>query len=137
MPDDLQMGRTEEYALAYAKEWAQLPPQHLRVALKSLEPMMLRHHELALTREKNKHRMDLLGLVAGFVVSLVSLGAAAVFGFRGDYWMAGIMLSPSVFAVTKLFVLRKSNGDDMRRVSSALGAVTQPGGPPPLSPPQA
>ncbi|MER5938897.1 hypothetical protein ABT121_16420 [Streptomyces sp. NPDC001928] len=133
MPEEMELGRAEELALSYAKEWAQLPPQHLRVALKSLEPMLLRQHELALMREKNRYRLDLLGMIAGFIVSLASIGGAITFGFRGDYWMAGIMLSPSVFAVTKLFVLRKSEKGDIRQSGAALQAVTQPGGPPPAA----
>ncbi|MGP2440714.1 hypothetical protein [Streptomyces sp. JW3] len=102
------------------------------MALKTLEPVMTRQHELAVMRERNRHRLDLLGLVAGFLVSLGSVGGALVFGLHSDYWMAAIMLSPSVLAVTKLFVLRKSDAKDVRAAGSALGAVTQPGGPQPL-----
>ncbi|MEV5849362.1 hypothetical protein AB0M32_46125 [Streptomyces sp. NPDC051985] len=130
MPDEIEMGRTEELALSYAKEWAQLPPQHLRVALKSLEPMLLRQHELAVMREKNRHQLELLGLLAGFAISLASIAGAIGFGIHGDFWMAGLMLSPSVFAVTKLFVLRKSDKNDMRHVGAVVQGLTQAGGPP-------
>ncbi|MDT0405923.1 MULTISPECIES: hypothetical protein [Streptomyces] len=131
MPEPLEFEDTEELALSYAKEWARLPPQHLRVALKTLEPVMMRRHELAVMREQNRHRLWMAGLLAGGVTSLGSIGGAILFGLLHDPLMAGVMLSPSVFAVTKMFVLRKSEKSDMRAARSALGSVTQQGGPPP------
>jgi hypothetical protein len=35
-----EISSPEQFALSYAKEWAQLPPAHLRVAIKALQPMM-------------------------------------------------------------------------------------------------
>jgi hypothetical protein len=130
MPEETEMGRTEELAVSFAKEWAQLPAPHLRVALKAWENERKRQHDLALVRERNRNRLDLLGMVTGFVVSLASIGGATVFGFRGDYWMAAIMLGPSLFAVTKLFVLRKSEKGETRQVGAALQMVAQSGTPP-------
>lgn len=122
----------EAMALSYAKEWAQLPPQHLRVALKTLEPTMQRQHDLLVIQARQRYILDLVGLISGFIVSLASVGSAFFFGLSNNYVMAGVMLSPSVFAITKILILRRSDKRDMRAAGVALAAITQPGGPAPL-----
>jgi hypothetical protein len=115
----------EELALSYAKEWAQLPPTHLRVALKQLEPMMVRQHELMIARDKRRHVLDMIALCGGTFISVCSVVAAFYFGMDKNYPAAGIMLGPSVLAMAKLLVLRKSDTKDTRAAGAALNAVTQ------------
>ncbi|WP_159052333.1 hypothetical protein [Streptomyces longwoodensis] len=115
----------EELALSYAKEWAQLPPAHLRVALKQLEPMMVRQHELMVARDRRRHVLDMIALCGGTLISVCSVAAAFYFGLENDYVMAGIMVSPSVLAMAKLLVLRQSDAKDSRAAGAALNAATQ------------
>lgn len=129
--DDLLSGRGGDVA-ATMTAWANLPAAHLKVALDFWSGQLKLDHEHRAMREKNQNRLNVMGMISGIVLSVASIGSAIGFGIVHDYWMAGIMVSPSVFATLKLFVTRKSDKMDVRAAGAALGAVTQPGGPQPL-----
>ncbi|WP_405542751.1 hypothetical protein OG478_13690 [Streptomyces phaeochromogenes] len=129
--DDLLRYRNDD-VIATMNAWKDLPPAHLKLALKFWNDRMKADHELRLVKERNRNRLDVMGLIAAFVISGASVGSAIYFGAMHDYWMAGIMLSPSVFAIMKLFITRKAGKADLKASGSALGLISQQGGPPPL-----
>ncbi|GAA2567195.1 hypothetical protein GCM10010424_06330 [Streptomyces lienomycini] len=120
--------------------WIDLPPAHLKVALGFYGEREKRDHEYRIAKTErdqeiqrlevlNQHRLDVMGMMAAFVISVASVGSAIYFGARHDYWMAGIMLGPTVFAIMKLFITRKADKSDLKAAGGTLGAVTQQGSP--------
>lgn len=122
----------DEDVVAALNAWKDLPAAHLKVALNFWSERMAADHELRVMKEKNRNRLDVMGMVAAFLVSAASVGGAIYFGTVHDYWMAGIMLSPSVFSIMKLFITRKAEKADLKAAGAALGVLGQPGAPPPL-----
>ncbi|MFF3458968.1 hypothetical protein ACFYXH_32555 [Streptomyces sp. NPDC002730] len=121
-------------------QWAQLPPEHLNVAMKALEPELARQHqreleqarlEAADAKDARAHRLYLGGLIAGFLLSTGMLTGAVVVGVNGQAWLAAMLSGPSVLSLAALFVLRKVDAGAARQSAllhqSALGAGTQPG----------
>lgn len=127
MSDDSSID-PEGLALGYAKEWSQLSPAYLRVALKSLEPVLARRQDMLMTQMRQKYRLDVMGLVAGFIVSMASIGGAIYFGTQREYWMAALMTGPACFAVTRLFVLRRADAMDLRNLGMSLRGIDPHGG---------
>jgi hypothetical protein len=147
--------------LEIAMQWAELPAEHLQVALKALEPQLRREHELRMEQEKavqklelermrlsskevqakRSHALFMAGLVAGFVVTIGMLAGAVVVGVQGHVWLAAMLSGPSVLALAGLFVLRKTDTAQMGAVQrsqrSALNAAqqVQPPVDPAVSPP--
>ncbi|MCX5604909.1 hypothetical protein OOK29_42975 [Streptomyces phaeochromogenes] len=130
--DDLLRYRSDDDVIATMNAWKDLPPSHLKLALQFWNDRVTADHELRMVQEKNRNRLDVMGLIAAFGVSAASVGSAIYFGAIHDYWMAGIMLGPSVFAIMKLFITRKAGKTDLKAAGSTLGVISQPGGPPPL-----
>ncbi|MEU6401062.1 hypothetical protein ABZ867_29310 [Streptomyces cinnamoneus] len=125
-----------------AMQWAELPPEHLRIALKAMEPQLARDHELMMEQvrlsaqaqsEGRVHRLYMGGLIAGFGVVAGMLSAAVIVGIHGQAWLAAMLAGPSVLSLAGLFVLRKVDAGaskDVSRVTrSALGAASQAGTP--------
>ncbi|MDV7215221.1 hypothetical protein [Streptomyces prunicolor] len=127
--DDLLPGSGED-VVAAMNAWKDLPAAHLKVALSFWNERMAADHELRMTRERNRNRLDVMGMVAAFVISISSVGSAIVFGAIENYLMAGVMLGPSVFAIMKLFITRKADKADLKASGAALNVISQPGGPP-------
>ncbi|SDM50010.1 hypothetical protein [Allokutzneria albata] len=59
------------------------------------------------------------GLWAGFTVAVGSLTAAAIVGVNGQPWLAALFAGPSVLALAKLFVIRRADAEDARRITRA------------------
>ncbi|MEU2674809.1 hypothetical protein ABZ622_39465 [Streptomyces sp. NPDC007164] len=140
--------------LEIAVQWAELPAEHLQVALKALEPQLRREHELRMEQEKavrklelerlrlaaeeaqakRSHSLYMVGLGAGFIVTLGMLTGAVIVGVQGQAWLAAMLSGPSVLALAGLFVLRKSDSAQVQTVArsqrSALNAAQAPPGPP-------
>ncbi|MFE7072654.1 hypothetical protein ACFU96_21485 [Streptomyces sp. NPDC057620] len=130
--EDLLRYRSDDDVIATMNAWKDLPPAHLKLALQFWNDRVTADHELRMVQEKNRNRLDVMGLIAAFVVSGACVGSAIYFGVMRDYWMAGIMLGPSVFAIMKLFITRKAGKVDLKASGASLGVVSQPGGPAPL-----
>lgn len=128
MPDPGDASR----GLQIAKMWAELPAEHLEVSLKALEPELQRDHEyrtlLARNEERHRARLErqlekrrahvryLCGLWAGFTIAVGMLGAAVFMGLHQQPWLAALLSGPSLLALAKLFVIRKSDAADARSV---------------------
>jgi hypothetical protein len=112
---------------------AQLPPEHFKLALKTVEAEMARRHELQLERERSRvreaadartHALYAWGLGAGFVVALGMITAAVLVGLQGHVWLAAGLSGPGVVGLASLFVLRRLDSRALRHVA----------GPPPNGP---
>jgi hypothetical protein len=146
--------RHQQTGLEIAMQWADLPVEHLQVALKALEPQLRREHELRMAeqatlqhlelervREQSKetaarrsHTLMLAGLIAGFVLSAGMLVGAVVVAREGHIGLATMLAGPSVIALASLFVLRRSDAGQTRAVSQSQNAAIQSAAPP-LPPP--
>lgn len=126
-----------------AKQWAELPAEHLKVALEALEPQLQREHEAQMEHMRlsaqeaeatRTHRLYLCGLIAGFVVTIGMLVGAVVVGSNNQPVLAGILSGPSVIALASVFVLRRNDAAQMRAVArahqSVLNSATSAGGAP-------
>ncbi|MEU1619516.1 hypothetical protein ABZ479_19740 [Streptomyces sp. NPDC005722] len=128
--------------LELALQWAQLPSEHLEVALKALEPQLVREHEHNMevlrlqTQEadaRRSHILYLIGLVAGFVLCAGSIAGAVTVGLAGHEWLAAMLSGPSILALATLFVLRRTDNAQTRAVAQAQRqALTALGQLPPL-----
>jgi hypothetical protein len=105
-----------------ATEWAKLPPEHLQMALKALNPQLQREHEVRLeqirisaqsAQQIRQFRIQLYSLWAGLTISLVMLGASVYVAVNDQPWLALAFSGPSLLALTKLFVLRRTDPHDM------------------------
>ena len=134
-------------ALDLATQWATLPPEHLRIALKALEPQLAREHELRLEQERSAERTSvaaaesaaaesadrrahvryLSGMVSGLVLSLSMLTGAVIVGTSGQAWLAAALSGPSMLALAKIFVLRRSDPEDLRRAAPVHPFHVSPG----------
>ncbi|MFC9432091.1 hypothetical protein [Streptomyces sp. NPDC056987] len=136
--------------LDIAREWANLPPDHLEIALKALGPQLERDHEYRmkviqleyeLAGAKQTHTLYLVGLVAGFVISVGMLIGAVIVGSNDQPWLAAMLSGPSVLALTTVFVLRRSDTAQSRAVAHsqqlALDAAAQASPPSPVVDPTA
>ncbi|WP_432025233.1 hypothetical protein [Streptomyces sp. 1222.5] len=141
----------EHTGLEIAMQWAELPAEHLQVALKALEPQLRREHELRMaqqaalqqleleslrlqTREKSASRTHALlisGLIAGFLLSAGMLVGAVIVGMDGHVGLASMLSGPSVLALASLFVLRRSDVTQTRAVARAQADISQAAQAPP------
>ncbi|MGW4878909.1 hypothetical protein ACWEPI_20395 [Streptomyces sp. NPDC004262] len=119
-------------SLEIALQWAQLPSEHLEIALKALEPELARQHELRLLevrlrvqeeKDRRTHYLYLAGLVAGFVVVVSMLTAAVVVGVNGLPWLSAMLSGPSVLSLAGLFVLRRVDSGSARETGRAHRAA--------------
>ncbi|MGW9211328.1 hypothetical protein ACWGR4_30675 [Embleya sp. NPDC055664] len=125
-----------------AAQWAGLPPEHMRIALKALEPQLVRDHEVHLTqaraaeaRDRRAFRLLMTGQVFGFVIALATMSAAAVVGVEGHVWLAAVLSGPSVIALAKLFVIRRTDNAEIRAAARVSVAAAQSVPPSPTAPP--
>ncbi|MFD5952012.1 hypothetical protein ACFWAZ_39010 [Streptomyces collinus] len=140
-----------------AAQWRDVGAEQLGVALRAMEPQLRREHrermlsiELQREAEQRRHedrqrerveRQHRVETVTGAVIALAMLGAA-VYVAPVNGWLSALLCGPSLLALVKVFVLRRSDPDDMRAVSlagrvasDAAVQAQQPPQPPPQSPP--
>ncbi|MEU6988537.1 hypothetical protein ABZ946_34850 [Streptomyces sp. NPDC046324] len=138
--------------LSIAKQWgAVLDPAQLDVALRALEPQLRREHRERMfrlemqreaaeqaareKREEAAHKRYMAGLVAGSVVAIAMLGAG-VYVAKDSWWLSVLLCGPSLLALVKIFVLRRSDAGDMDAVSGATRrGMNAAGGAQPPPPP--
>lgn len=126
MPNEI-----ESLGAQIGAQWAVLPPEHLRVALAALEPQLAREHDYRLRQLKAQteqdQRSDALtrrGQNFGLVIALAMLAAAVVVAFDRMQILAAIFAGPGLLALAKLFVLRKSDANDMNAVAAASRMIS-------------
>ncbi|WP_410665275.1 hypothetical protein [Amycolatopsis sp. lyj-84] len=116
-------------AVQIARMWARVPAEHLEVALKALEPELQREHERQLEsirredarrlevlrneqeERRQRHFRHLCGLWAGF-----ALVVGMLVGVNGQACLAALLAGPSLIALAKIFVLRRSDPTDARQL---------------------
>lgn len=115
--------------LEIALQWAQLPPEHLQLALKALEPQLRREHEfrteqLRITEiqkaESRKYAIFLASLISGFAVAVGLLVGGAVASSNNQPWLALLFAGPSIFALVKLFLMARAQGDELRKIGMRI-----------------
>lgn len=130
-------------------------PEKLKIAFEALEPQLKREHQIRLrqlelqretaqriaanakaaaeldarsARDGRQHTFRMVSLCAGVVVSVAMLGAG-VYVAKDVWWLATLLCGPSLVALAKIFVLRKSDSGDMKAVShgarDAINAAIQ------------
>ncbi|WP_432112731.1 hypothetical protein [Streptomyces sp. S1] len=141
--------------LQIAAKWgATLDAAQLEVALKGLEPQLQREHKERMYRlkmqqeaaqqaaqggrEQREHKRYMAGLISGSIVAIALLGAG-VFVAKDQWWLSILLCGPSLLALVKIFVLRRSDEYDMNAVSVAtrrtMNAAGQAQPPQPPAPP--
>jgi hypothetical protein len=129
-----------------AMQWRELGAEQLGAALRAMEPELRREHrvrvmQLELQREtaqrqheerqqQRAHRRHVLELVVGAVVALAMLGGG-VYVAPESWWLSCLLCGPSLLALVKIFVLRRSDPGDMAAVAGATRTATNAGTPPP------
>ncbi|MFJ1528274.1 hypothetical protein ACIOFV_07575 [Streptomyces mirabilis] len=148
-----------------ARQWSHLSPEQLEAAFRALEPELRRDHKVLMTRlqlaheqaeadrqervrrsevearerqQRRAHVRHMTELALGAVVALAMLGAG-VYVAPDAWWLATLLCGPSLLALAKIFVLRRSDPDDMKFVASAARTSTNAAGQsqPPQVPPVA
>ncbi|MFE2518651.1 hypothetical protein [Streptomyces mirabilis] len=88
-------------------------------------------------RLKRAHAYRMAGLAAGLTISIAML-VASVLVAPHTPWLSGLFAGPGLIALVKIFVLLRSDPEDMRQTSramqAALGTVVQPTTLPPSPP---
>ncbi|MFI1535525.1 hypothetical protein [Streptomyces anandii] len=118
-------------------------PEQLKVALGALEPQLKREHQLRLKeiearrqdaerrarvqRELLQHRFKMASLIIGSLMSVAMLGAGVYVAPR-VWWLAMLLCGPSLIAVMKIVVLRRSDRSDMAAVASIAKGITNAAG---------
>lgn len=121
----------EDPLLAFGKDiamqWKELGPEHLSAAMQSLEPELRRSHRERMAQmqfqheerqQQRLHRRHMIDLTVGAVISMAMLGAG-VYVAADTWWLATLLCGPSLLALAKVFVLRRSDPGDMRHLSRA------------------
>ncbi|GGN51638.1 hypothetical protein GCM10012285_41950 [Streptomyces kronopolitis] len=148
MSPDSGTSARQPTGLEIAMQWAELPAEHMKIALDALEPQLRREHEMRVLQQKSEHQLALAqvraqeesakrahmlylgGLIAGFAISVGMLSGAVVVGVNGQPWLAAMLSGPSVLALTTLFVLRRNEQGQAQAVAaaqrSALNVALQP-----------
>lgn len=125
-------------------------PDQLKVAFEALEPQLKREHQIRLKqldaqqkavearvlaerevaernaradREVRQHRFRMASLVVGAVISIAMLGAG-VYVAKDVWWLAMVLCGPSLIAILKIVVLRRSDAGDMAAVAAAAKTAT-------------
>jgi uncharacterized membrane protein len=112
---------------------AQLPPEHFKLALKTVEAQLARNHELRMEQERirvreaaesRSHALLVWGLGAGFVVVLGMIAASVVVGLQGHVWLSATLSGPGVVVLASLFVLRRLDSRSTRNLGTPqLGEI--------------
>lgn len=125
--------------LSIAMQWAQLPPEHLSIALAALEPQLQREHELdklkaevelQAQKERNSHVLYLTGLYMGFAIVLFMLAGAVISGLRGNTVLACSLGGPCILPLAAIFVLRKGAKHEVRNLAAMQNQILNTMGPP-------
>lgn len=142
MTSDIEPARPAPTGLEIATQWAALPADHLKVALRALEPQLAREHAYRLARlaqeeadARRAHRLHLVGLASGFLIAAAMLTSAAFVGVRGQPWLAAMLSGPSVLALATLFVLRRTDPSQTLAAARAHRDALAASIPPPAGPP--
>ncbi|MEU0947658.1 hypothetical protein ABZ379_33900 [Streptomyces canus] len=117
-----------------AAQWRDLGAEQLGVALRAMEPQLRREHrermlglELQREAEQRQHedrqreradRRRTVELVTGAVIALAMLGGG-LYVAPTNGWLSALLCGPSLLALVKVFVLRRSDPADMQAVSLA------------------
>ncbi|MFJ9832847.1 hypothetical protein ACIRU2_15880 [Streptomyces sp. NPDC101169] len=117
-----------------ARQWGQLSPDHLKLALEALEPQMRREHQLRIKqldfqakkaeqeakseRDRRRHQFKMASLIVGAVLAAAMLGGG-VYVAKDNWWLATLLCGPSLIALAKIVFLRRSDPDDMKLVAAA------------------
>ncbi|WP_382465814.1 hypothetical protein ACFIN9_26425 [Streptomyces noursei] len=127
--------------LDIAMQWAELPAEHMKIALDALEPQLRREHEMRVLQQDAEHKLALekiksqeaaarrshtlylTGLIAGFAISVAMLSGAVVVGVNGQPWLAAMLSGPGVLALATLFVLRRNERGQAQAVGAAQRAA--------------
>lgn len=132
-------------------QWRELGAEQLGVALRAMEPELKREHRLSVLRlelereatqrlheerqERRAHRRHMTELIVGAVVALSMLGGG-VYVAPDSWWLSCLLCGPSLLALVKIFVLRRSDPGDMAAVAGAARTSTNAAGqaqpPPPV-----
>ncbi|MFI1360626.1 hypothetical protein ACH4TV_44700 [Streptomyces sp. NPDC020898] len=136
-------------ALDIAAQWAQLPAEHLAVALSALEPQLAREHEARVLAEQARahfeleqlradatelgraHRRYLVGVYSAAVVALAALGASVYSGTHQQPWLAIAFFGPTLLSLVKIFALGRSDANDLKQAAAAAKAAANMLPPPP------
>ncbi|MEV3872259.1 hypothetical protein [Streptomyces sp. NPDC049906] len=144
--------------LDIAARWGDaLGPEKLQLALKALEPQLKREHEVRMkhldnlraqaerkaalekaagersikdAERRRNHVYRMSGLVSGGVLSLALLGAGVAVAPEQP-WLAAGLCGPSLLALVKVFVLRRSGPVDMKAVERTARESANAAAPPP------
>ncbi|MEV4453975.1 hypothetical protein [Streptomyces mirabilis] len=134
--------------MSIAMQWRHLGTDKLEAALKALEPELRRQHKTVLIRlgiqreaadrkererrselevrehrKRRAHVRHMADLTVGAVVALAMLGAGVY--VAADAWcQATLLCGPSLLALMKIFVLRRSDPDDMKVLAGAARTST-------------
>ncbi|GHA30049.1 hypothetical protein GCM10010329_61530 [Streptomyces spiroverticillatus] len=148
--------------LNLAVRWgdAALGPEKLQLALKALEPQLKREHEIRMRQlddsraqaerqamlekaagersvrdaeRRRNHVYRMSGLIAGGGLSLALLGAGVIVA-PDQPWLAAGLCGPSLLALVKVFVLRRSDSSDMKAVERAARESAAASASPPVIP---
>ncbi|WP_309317407.1 hypothetical protein [Streptomyces salinarius] len=82
-------------------------------------------HDAAVATAKLRHRRHVIDVSAGLTVCIALL-VVAVLAIDVASWLSAVLCGPSLLALAKVFVLRRSDPDDMR----ILGRTSSPPPPP-------
>ncbi|WP_405597539.1 hypothetical protein OG741_13825 [Streptomyces sp. NBC_01410] len=83
---------------------------------------------------KRQHTYRIATLIAGMVASIVMLGSG-IYVAPDNAWLAAGLCGPSMLALVKIFVLKKSDAADMRASERTAREAANVGAPPPGGPP--
>ncbi|MCT2590867.1 hypothetical protein LHJ74_13265 [Streptomyces sp. N2-109] len=142
MASDIEADRPAPTSLEIAARWAELPADHLKAALRALEPQLAREHHYRLARleqqeadARRAHRLGLAGLASGFLIAVSMLTGAVLVGLGGQPWLAAMLSGPSVLALATLFVLRRTDPTQTLAMARTHRAALSASTPPPAAPP--
>ena len=131
-------------AMQVAMQWKELDAAHLAAAMTAMEPSLRREHRERMVRlemqreaverdqrerqEQRAYRRRIAELIVGAVVALAMLGAG-VYVARDSWWLSTLLCGPSLLALVKIFVLRRSDSSDMAAVAGAARRSANAGTP--------
>lgn len=154
LPPDLPSGKDAVLSAGarIAMQWQHLGADQLGAALRAMEPELRREHrerlrqldiqqeaaqqQLVERQQQRVHRRQLAELIIGAILALTMLGGG-VYVAPESWWLSTLLCGPSLLALAKIFVLRRSDPADMAAVSAAARTSTNAGGQVPPPPPPA
>ncbi|MFF8931495.1 hypothetical protein ACF1AO_29990 [Streptomyces longwoodensis] len=133
-------------AMHVAMQWKDLDAAHLAAAMAAMEPTLKREHRERVMRldmmreseerayaerqQKRAHLRYITELIVGALVALAMLTAGVLVASHA-WWLSTLLCGPSLLALVKIFVLRRSDAADMAAVGAAARTSTNAGTPPP------